>query len=327
MKIPFIHMHPKQASDSGNVGVHGVLRAPSRPLTSSIVRKRRASRRWRHSGAIALTLCVGVALFPEPFERGYEAVAWRIEDIDDTLDFMGPAGDRIERWASQRLDATHTAWAAAPGWPEAVLWSAEAAWSGTVVVFDQTPVVLLERNPAKLENQVIDALYSVAANTVAAGTAGWACIVIGDYVSPGLGQTVAPLCAQLGIALTTDLRRSVHRDLFGRSIDPDAEMVGAIVGSIAGAYVTMRLVEGAAYGSYVEYEYEARRLTEATMQTRGHVIDPQGLRGATHHLDHMVPVRCGYMLSIPPGVIAAAWNLRILTAQANMALGARGCAG
>ena len=212
---------------------------------------------------------------------------------------------------------------------QTVSFTVQAAWSPSAVstTFDRLPVAVIASDADRLLDMVTTAVSEAALAAGVGLTASWTCLYAGELIVPGLGQLASPFCWNAAVAQTADWRRRVHFELFGRPMDEDARLVGALVGTVAGMHATLRLVETAQFRGYGDYEKVARNLTEKTMRASGSRIDPKGLRGIGYHLDHAVPVRCGYSLLIPPEIIASSANLRILTAQANLAIGSRGCRG
>jgi hypothetical protein len=126
-------------------------------------------------------------------------------------------------------------------------------------------------------------------------------------------------------------RDEVVEHFYERPIEPTAETAGHLVGGVLGGYVGTHYGVAAGlvlrfvwrYPNYVTYEAEARALTERTYTANRQTIDPEGLRGPTHHLDHKISVRQGYEMRIPTAEIAAAENLRIVTAGENLGWGSK----
>jgi hypothetical protein len=126
-------------------------------------------------------------------------------------------------------------------------------------------------------------------------------------------------------------RDEVVEHFYEQPMDPTAEMAGRLVGGVAGGIVGAQLGVDVGeairfdwkYPNYVTYETETRALTEKTYAANRPTIDPNDLRGPANHLDHELSVRQGYEMHIPPAVIAAPQNLRIIPAPQNLSEGAR----
>lgn len=79
--------------------------------------------------------------------------------------------------------------------------------------------------------------------------------------------------------------------------------------------------------AYQSYRKQVDRLTVATWRAHRAELDPEGLRGQGHDLDHLIPARCAYAYGWPASEAAQAWNLRVIPASLNRSQGARGCRG
>lgn len=150
------------------------------------------------------------------------------------------------------------------------------------------------------------------------------------------GQLAGPVCAAMVAPAANQITTQLHDQIFEWQIDPDAQLVGAIVGTIPGSYVAIPLVESTVANarrhgfslfadSFDSYSRQVRRLTETTMGTRSSIIDPARLRSSAHHLHHRIPIKCGWVWGIPAWVMASGFNLQMLPAAENLAIGANGC--
>lgn len=79
------------------------------------------------------------------------------------------------------------------------------------------------------------------------------------------------------------------------------------------------------YESWVSYRNKCRTLTENTYRENINVLNPERLDRdmLNWHLDHIVPIKEGWERGIPPEVIAAVGNLRMMDAGGNLIKGAR----
>jgi hypothetical protein len=165
------------------------------------------------------------------------------------------------------------------------------------------------------------------------GASAFVCVGAGTVIAgPLVGGTIGALAAgYIGHEAYVWTRDEVVEHFYERKMDPRAEqvghLIGGIIGGIGGAHFGMKLGQAIRfawqYPNYVTYEAEARALTERTFTANRQTIDPNRLRGPTHHLGHEIPVRQGYALRIPPAEIAAAPNLSIIPREQNLAAGAK----
>ena len=72
------------------------------------------------------------------------------------------------------------------------------------------------------------------------------------------------------------------------------------------------------------YDKEVRTHTERSYRDNKATIDPQGLRGKGHDLDHITPRGQGFREGTPPAQIGAKENLRMLPSSQNRSEGCRG---
>lgn len=187
--------------------------------------------------------------------------------------------DATRRWTVSRTAAAEIAWRSAQSWHEGGTLAASALWTGNAAAFERPPIVVLDPNPAALEEKIVDGMISAALTTGAATAANIACMAVGDVLAPGLGQVAGPICGMLAIGETDMLRRAVHRRITGRPVNSDAALVGAIVGCIAGNYAAMYLTQSARFGSYAAYEKAARSMNEKAYRAELKAIAPRDLRG------------------------------------------------
>jgi hypothetical protein len=114
-----------------------------------------------------------------------------------------------------------------------------------------------------------------------------------------------------------------------RPMDPEAEMLGRLLGSVGGGAIGVQLgyqvgdaiLFSWRYPDYETYEKFARGLTEEVFASNRAAIDPLGVRGKDFHLDHITSVWQGWQARIYPEMIAAPGNLQILTALENIRKG------
>lgn len=76
--------------------------------------------------------------------------------------------------------------------------------------------------------------------------------------------------------------------------------------------------------SRAAYDREVRRETERSYRQHRDTIDPGRTRGKGYDLDHSTPRGAGYRQGIPPSVIGAPSNLKMLPSSQNRSEGCRG---
>jgi hypothetical protein len=114
-----------------------------------------------------------------------------------------------------------------------------------------------------------------------------------------------------------------------RSMDPAAEMLGHLLGSVGGGAIGVQygyhvgdaILFSWRYPDYKTYEMYARGLTEEVFSAHRSTIDPLGLRGKEFHLDHVTSVWQGYQSRLYPEMVAAPSNLQMLSAADNISKG------
>lgn len=72
------------------------------------------------------------------------------------------------------------------------------------------------------------------------------------------------------------------------------------------------------------YYRDVRRETERSYRQHRDTIDPGGLRGKGHDLDHITPRGQGYRQGTAPSEMGAPGNLRMLPSGQNRSEGCRG---
>lgn len=79
------------------------------------------------------------------------------------------------------------------------------------------------------------------------------------------------------------------------------------------------------YESWKTYQSKCRTLTENTYRENINTLNPDRLERdmSNWHLDHIVPIKEGWERGIPPEVIAAVGNLRMMDAGGNLIKGAQ----
>jgi hypothetical protein len=185
--------------------------------------------------------------------------------------------------------------------------------------------------------------------TVAAGLSGavygatfYACVGAGTFAATVVGATAAPIIAPIAGGVIGGMvasyaapelyalaKGAVQAYAYERPMNETAARWGEILAGttasvIGGSYGFRHGAQAAIkwlYPTYRDYEEIARGLTEYTFRRHRSLIDPDGLRGPLHHLDHKIPLSWGYERGIPPGAMAYRWNLQMLPAWDNLVKG------
>jgi hypothetical protein len=175
-----------------------------------------------------------------------------------------------------------------------------------------------------------DAGISAAAVGTTAGAATYVCAVGGGIilgpVGAGAGGLVCSIFGQIGgRRLVRYGYQRFETPLSGDALDVGG-LIGGLAGSMAGvvgATITLREIALNQFANYGGYAKEARRLTE--LNARPYAADLAQYRQRSFDLDHIIPIKCGWLWGLPAAELAKVGNLQLLPAYANRALGAKGC--
>ncbi|WP_262273065.1 hypothetical protein [Microvirga yunnanensis] len=177
-------------------------------------------------------------------------------------------------------------------------------------------------------DQVRDAVIAAGVVAVTTGGATYLCTVVGGATLGPLGAAAGGLiCATVGQAGGRAAVQYTY-DRFDVPLNPTALTVGSFIGGAAGmmagsvaAADTLRQLTISRYASFSEYAKDARRLSELTARPYA----PEFYRQRGFHLDHLVPLKCGWQWGWAAAEMAAVRNLQFLPAGVNLTLGAKGC--
>ena len=202
----------------------------------------------------------------------------------------------------------------------------------------EAPQLVLESNPDLLVEKLTDFAFTAVVYGATAYGAYQLCAVAGAFVFGPAGHYTGLACVALTWPTAKQLTHELHAQLFDRPIHEDARVIGAIVGTVAGTLIALPVIAPTVRaaskhglgllgrgGGYSAYAAKVRRLTEGTFAANRSTLDPNNLRGMNHHLDHLIPVKCGWRWGLPAWLVAEAFNLRIIPAAANLSRGALGC--
>ena len=103
-------------------------------------------------------------------------------------------------------------------------------------------------------------------------------------------------------------------------------MAGFALGASIGAVGTARFSNWLTFRSYKDYKgyaHLARSLTRQSLVPLKSNV--QAFKANFYDIDHVIPVKCGWVMKIPPAVIASISNLQALPASINRSIGSKGC--
>lgn len=191
----------------------------------------------------------------------------------------------------------------------------------------QGPFAIIESDREVLFQKAVDVIYSAVVYGVGGTISYLSCYVVGRAVAtlvagPVVGTMAGPLAGTVCTLLTFPhlkaLSRHLHNQILNWKIHPDAELVGAFIGMVAGAYVAVPLIQNKLatmfqklwYADYASYVKAVRATSNTTARASKHIIDPKGLRGFTHGYDlhHIFSIKCGWEYGVPVWVMAMRLN-------------------
>ena len=162
------------------------------------------------------------------------------------------------------------------------------------------------------------------------GSASFACAVVATPGGPVLVALAPAACSLAGSYAGDLVVHAGYRAWLGREVDEGAARAGTLLGSVAGfavgswAYGRYAAAQvWTKYQDYKGYSKAARALTRSELKPwRPEVTS---LRARGFDIDHVVPVKCGWLLGMAPEAIASMGNLQGLPSRINRSIGSKGC--
>jgi hypothetical protein len=170
--------------------------------------------------------------------------------------------------------------------------------------------------------------------TASVGTVvGWAtfgCAIVATPGGPVLVALASSACAVVAAQGGTELVKVSYKRFTGRPLNESAMKAGTIAGTMlgltlgsAGASQFINWRQFRHFKDFGGYASEARSLTRQSLSPVK--AQTEALRAKSHDIDHVIPVKCGWILRIPPNVIGSLSNLQGLPASVNRSIGSKGC--
>ena len=159
-------------------------------------------------------------------------------------------------------------------------------------------------------------------------TVGWVsfgCAIVATPVGPAFVALASGACAVAGSHLGIELVKVGYERVAGVLPSDSALKAGRLAGITIGTIGAAKVVEWEQFWrfkNYAGYAHEARNLTRQSLGPLRPQI--QALRGAFYDIDHVIPVKCGWALRIPPERIGSLPNLQALPASINRSIGTKG---
>ncbi len=253
------------------------------------------------------------------------ATGWEPADLTQWMPEItyGGTRDAVAGWGS----ATY---ALLPSW-QGVTSLADRRWlpEGTHIDLRQAFDAGLEIIP-KDPNWYVDFGATTAVVGTVVGSASFACAVVATPGGPVLVALAPAACSLVGSYAGDLMVHAGYRAWMGREVDEGAAMAGTLVGSISGmavgswAYGRYAAAQvWSRYQSFRGYSKAARSLTRQELKPWRPEV--KGFRAQGYDMDHVVPVKCGWVLGMAPMAIADIGNIQALPSRINRSIGSKGC--
>jgi len=196
-------------------------------------------------------------------------------------------------------------------------------------------VAKLQSMTLKASNRIPDLKwfrdFSVTTGVVATATMGpaYGCAIVATPGGPVAIALAAGACGIVGSQIGATLVREGY-NWFEEPLETSAYYLGKDVGNVFGSVVGMAGTSVYAtwkhfhrYKEFGGYAKEARALTASTL--RKTPSNASQLRADGFDIDHVIPVKCGWLLGISVEKVASWSNLHALPSSINRAIGSKGC--
>jgi hypothetical protein len=173
------------------------------------------------------------------------------------------------------------------------------------------------------------ALVTAGVGTVV-GWAAFGCAVVATPAGPVLVGLASGACVAVASHGGPEFVKLGYQRLMGRSLDESAVKAGTIAGTVVGAYWGIsgshqffNWLQFRHFKDYGGYAAVAKSITNKSLAPWK--LQTRLLRSNSYDIDHIVPVKCGFMMRMAPEVIGSISNLHALPASINRSIGSKGC--